>query len=1401
LPRIMKITFKTSPGIIVAMALFGMTSLALLLPNARAGSGCDAPPSGLISWWRAESNALDYVGGNNGTLVNNAGYTTGEVGTAFFFTNALAAVKIGNATNLQLQSFTIEAWIQRGSTNAVSFPTNSDAELFGFGSQGYGFGIHGPNSENGSQGTLFLTENDVDEVDTTASITDTNFHHVAVTKSGLTVVFYVDGVAYPAGTTGDTYQFTTPAAIGARGDTLAGSFYGAIDEMSIYNRGLLATEIAGIFNAGAAGKCPIPVITTQPVSQSVLVGSQVQFSVVAQSTNSLSYQWMLDGTNLPPDTNSTLTLTNVQMTNAGSYTVAVSNLYGAVTSAVAVLTVSTYPPCLPPASGLVDWWPAEGNALDVITGSNGVVSGTLTFVPGMVGHAFKFDGTDTQITFPAGDGNFGNNNFTIDCWVNTTSTRTEEAFLGKRATCDASNPYWDIRIGSGTTQLPPTGFFRIEFCSGGDVAPFYINSTNSINDGLWHHFALTRQGATMSLYLDGLLNTNYNYGSINNLTNGQPMIAGTSVCQTHDSTLPYSGALDELDLWNRALSASEIAAIYNAGSAGKCLALSFLTQPTNNTVAFDHSAMFTVAAEGSVPLFYQWSFDTTNILSATNSTLVLTNVQVSQAGSYSVVVSNPDGFITSSNAILNVTPAPPCISAPSNLIAWWRAEGNALDELGGLNGTPTGSVSYAPGEVGQGFLLGGLDAAINLGYATNLQLQNFTIEAWIRRTTNTIVSEDPQGNGLILGYGLGGYGFFLTSSGTLALTYIGYSSVSATLAVTDTNLHHVAVTKSGSSVVFYLDGVASATSYSATFTFSTPVTIGARGDDLANSFYGLIDELAVYNRALAATEIQSIYNAGSAGKCPVAYPPVLVLVPASQSVLAHGSTSLLVSAAGSVPLTYQWNLDGTNLPGATNPVLALNNIQIGQAGSYSVTVSNSVTNLTSTNAVVTVTYPTAPVKVVSTNAVAGSLVTVPVTLTANGNENSAQFSLDFAPAALTYAGATLGSGAVGASLWQDTNSVGSGLLGIAVLLPAGSTFASATDEVVRVNFLVTVNTNSSSSTSVTFGGVPVQEQLADPLGNVLPVSFTSGTVTIAGVTNFEGDVNGDVRLTLSDWLEEGQFVAQLATPSSPAQFQRADCAPRSTLGDADLTVIDWVQVGRYVLGLDPLTATGGPTAASGSGTPAPTSSTRLLTVSSPTAQLGLVGNVNVCVTLAAQGKENAAGFTLSFPATNFSFSSATLGTGASGATLILNTNQCHSGILGAVLALPPGNSFPAGSQQLLSVNLNLVGTNSGASSVALSSQLIKCEISDTFANPLPVSFVNGAVTVNPIPSLGIALSGTNVVLSWPLWASNFLLQSASGGTPPLVPWSNSPAAVSATTSNFVTLPLTNALQFFRLDQP
>jgi hypothetical protein len=96
------------------------------------------------------------------------------------------------------------------------------------------------------------------------------------------------------------------------------------------------------------------------------------------------------------------------------------------------------------------------------------------------------------------------------------------------------------------------------------------------------------------------------------------------------------------------------------------LAPNILAQPTNVTVYAGQTANLTVGATGIPAPGYQWLRSGTNVPGATSATLSITNAQVADADSYSVVVSNAGGAVTSSVAVLTVITIPqPAISAPS----------------------------------------------------------------------------------------------------------------------------------------------------------------------------------------------------------------------------------------------------------------------------------------------------------------------------------------------------------------------------------------------------------------------------------------------------------------------------------------------------------------------------------------------------------------------------------------------------------------------------------------------------------------------------------------------------------------------------------------------------------------
>src|SRR5207248_2799195 len=186
----------------------------------------------------------------------------------------------------------------------------------------------------------------------------------------------------------------------------------------------------------------------------------------------------------------------------------------------------------------------------------------------------------------------------------------------------------------------------------------------------------------------------------------------------------------------------------------------------------------------SGPLKYQWRFGGTNIANATSTSLSLNNVQFSNSGPYTVLVSNTFGAATSSVALLSVT-NPVCVPAPSNLVAWWQAEGSPADAVSGITGSLIGNTMYVPGRVGQAFSFDGNGDAVSISNSASLQLQDFTIEAWLQRGSTNIASLNT-GGGYVFGFNNGGYGLAMFNDGHAVFTQVGFSSISSSFQITDT---------------------------------------------------------------------------------------------------------------------------------------------------------------------------------------------------------------------------------------------------------------------------------------------------------------------------------------------------------------------------------------------------------------------------------------------------------------------------------------------------------------------------------------------------------------------------------------------------------------------------------------
>jgi hypothetical protein len=457
--------------------------------------------------------------------------------------------------------------------------------------------------------------------------------------------------------------------------------------------------------------------------------------------------------------------------------------------------------CIPPPSNMVGWWTLDEvgpTVFDHVFGGAGAVIGGAKTVAGEVDAALQFNGKDSYVEIPDHpEINFGTGDFSIDLWVSAPpqASRGVRVILDKR---DAQLHGYHLYMADGQIGLQLA-----------DAAGF-TNYTSSIfipsGSGTLHHIAVTvaRQAflGGITFYEDGVfalpeLRLGDRSGS---LTNTAPLRLGARTNEAAPSGF-WNGVLDEVELFNRALDPSEVAAIFAAGTAGKCKCARLCNRP----------------------------------------------------------------------------------------LAWWNFENGGQGVAGASAGSFDGfvnAVTTTPGEVGQALSFNGTSSYVSIpNKVLDLDLTKpsaLSVDAWIRpKAPNGPIVGDAS---LII-FGTTGYllslvhGMPTFTFGTFTVAPPTVTSLVVTCPRVSLNAWHfiggtVSFDAGGGNAIarLFVDGKQCGTpagpSQLKGSTFGTNVLIGSRSTVTRTTFFnGDIDEVEIFDRELTAADFQSIFVAGSAGKC------------------------------------------------------------------------------------------------------------------------------------------------------------------------------------------------------------------------------------------------------------------------------------------------------------------------------------------------------------------------------------------------------------------------------------------------------------------------------------------------------------------------------------------------------
>jgi DNA/RNA endonuclease G (NUC1) len=498
----------------------------------------------------------------------------------------------------------------------------------------------------------------------------------------------------------------------------------------------------------------------------------------------------------------------------------------------------------------------------------------------------------------------------------------------------------------------------------------------------------------------------------------------------------------------------------SSSSADRVVAPAILTQPANTTVVAGSPASFAVATSGTAPLTYQWSKGSTALTGATASIYSIAATSAADAGSYAVTVSNSAGTVTSSAASLTVSPAPiaPAIlTQPSSATV---IAGSATGFSVVVSGTSPFTFQWKL----NGAVVGSNSASYTIAAAQASDAGSYTVtvsnavgsvtSSAATLTVNPLIiapAITTQPASVTVNEGLPA-SFKVVATGTAPFTYqwkkgttvVGTNSDTFAIAATaaaDAGSYTVTVSNSASSVtsaaaVLTVNSAPAITtqpasvavtagqpaSFKVVASGTAPLTyqwkkgttvVGTNSDTFAIAATTAADAgsytVTVSNVVSSVTSAAAVLTLNSA--------PAITTQPASVTVTAGQPASFKVVATGTAPLTYQWK-KGTTVVGTNSDTFAIAATAAADAGSYTVTVSNVVTSVTSAAATLTVNPLVVPITITTQPAAANPIIPDVASFSVVVANTTAATTYQWMKDAVAIPGATLSSYTTGPTSLQ-----------------------------------------------------------------------------------------------------------------------------------------------------------------------------------------------------------------------------------------------------------------------------------------------------------------------------------------------------------------------------------------------